>query len=68
MLIGSLFSFMSRILNGLTRAFNLLMGPLAVGVVIIVLYLWLVKPLVFIAALMLIAFVVALTISRVMGE
>jgi hypothetical protein len=44
------------------------MGPLAVGVVIIVLYLWLVKPLVLIAALMLVAFVVALAISRVMGE
>ena len=59
---------MSRILNGLTRAMNLLLGPLAVGTVIIVLYLWLVKPLLFLAALMLVAFVVALAISRVMGE
>ena len=47
---------------------NLLLGPLAVGTVIIVLYLWLVKPLLFLAALMLVAFVVALAISRVMGE
>jgi len=46
---------MSRILTG---AINLLLGPLAVGVAIIVLYLWLIKPLLFIALAVVIAFLI----------
>jgi len=58
---------MSRILNGLNRAVSLLLGPLAVGVVIIVLYLWVIKPLLFLAGVVALAMLVALLIS-VAGE
>jgi len=65
--LAILFSPMSRILNALNRAARLLLGPLAVGVVIIVLYLWVVKPLLFLAGVVALAMLVALLIS-VAGE
>lgn len=46
---------------------RLLMGPLAVGVVIIVLWLWLVKPVLFMAATIVVAFLLALLVSRILG-
>ncbi len=58
---------MSRILNGVTRAVNLLLGPLAIGLVILVLYLWIIKPLPF-AGMMLSLIIFIFLVGMAIGE